>query len=58
VHDSENFLRAISEGQPIVYHARRSSAAGSFARGWPVAAGNDVDGAPRPQKKGRLLLGR
>jgi pilus assembly protein CpaE len=60
-YDSENFLRAVNEGQPIVLLARRSSAAGSLRRLAELLADNEVgDGAPRPQKKGRLggLLGR
>lgn len=60
-YDSENFLRAINEGQPIVALARRSSAAGSLRKLAELLADNEVDdGAPRPQKKGRLggLLGR
>lgn len=60
-YDSENFLRAINEGQPIVSLARRSSAAGALRKLAETLADNDVDdGAPRPQKKGRLggLLGR
>jgi Flp pilus assembly CpaE family ATPase len=60
-YDSENFLRAINEGQPIVSLSRRSSAAGAIRKLSEMLADNDVDdGAARPQKKGRLggLLGR
>ena len=60
-YDSENYLRAINEGQPIVSLSRRSHAAGALRKLSEMLADNDVDdGAPRPQKKGRLggLLGR
>ena len=60
-YDSENFLRAINEGQPVVLHARRSSAVAALRKLAEMLADNDVDdGAPRPPKKGRLggLLGR
>lgn len=60
-YDSENFLRAINEGQPIVSLSRRSHAAAALRKLAEMLADNDVDGgAPRPQKKGRLgsLLGR
>lgn len=60
-YDSENFLRAVNEGQPIVTLSRRSAAAASLRKLAEMLADNDVDdGAPRPQKKGRLggLLGR
>jgi pilus assembly protein CpaE len=60
-YDSENFLRAINEGQPIVSLSRRSHAAAAIRKLSEVLADNDIDdGAPRPQKKGRLggLLGR
>jgi Flp pilus assembly CpaE family ATPase len=60
-YDSENFLRAVNEGQPIVALSRRSGAAGALRKLAEMLADNDVDGrAPRPQKKGRLggLLGR
>jgi pilus assembly protein CpaE len=60
-YDSESYLRAINEGQPIVSLSRRSNAAGAIRKLAELLADNDVDdGAPRPQKKGRLggLLGR
>ena len=60
-YDSENFLRAVNEGQPIVTLSRRSSAANALRKLSEVLADNEIDdGAARPQKRGRLggLLGR
>lgn len=60
-YDSDNYLRAINEGQPVVSLSRRSHAAAAIRKLAEVVADNDVDdGAPRPHKKGRLggLLGR
>lgn len=60
-YDSENFLRAINEGQPIVSLSRRSHATAALRKLAEMLADNDIDdGAARRQKKGRLggLLGR
>jgi pilus assembly protein CpaE len=60
-YDSENFLRGINEGHPIVALSRRSAAAAALRKLAEMLADNDVeDGAPRPQRKGRLggLFGR
>jgi pilus assembly protein CpaE len=60
-YDSENFLRAVNEGQPIVSLARRSAAAGALRRLAEMLADTGAeDGQAKPQKRGRLggLLGR
>lgn len=60
-YDSENFLRAVNEGQPIHSLARRSAATASLRRLAEMLAeeGQD-DMAAAPRKKGRLggFLGR
>jgi pilus assembly protein CpaE len=60
-YDSENFLRAINEGQPIVMLARRSAATTALKRLAENLSENDEDEAvSAPRKKGRLggFLGR
>ncbi len=60
-YDSENFLRAINEGQPIVTLARRSAATAALKRLAEILSENDDDEvAAAPRKKGRLggFLGR
>ncbi len=60
-YDSENFLRAVNEGQPIHSLARRSAATAALRRLAEMLADGDQDNdtAP-PRKKGRLggFLGR
>jgi pilus assembly protein CpaE len=54
-YDSENFLRAINEGQPIVSLARRSPATAALRRLAEILSENDADDvAAAPRKKGRL----
>jgi pilus assembly protein CpaE len=54
-YDSENFLRAINEGQPIVQLARRSAATAAIKRlAEMLSEGGDDDAAEAPRKKGRL----
>ncbi|MEP7361200.1 MAG: AAA family ATPase [Chloroflexota bacterium] len=54
-YDSENFLRAINEGQPIVSLARRSTATTALKRLAEILEENDEgEGAVAPRKKGRL----
>jgi pilus assembly protein CpaE len=54
-YDSENFLRAINEGQPIVSLARRSPATAALKRLAEILSENDADDvAAAPRKKGRL----
>jgi pilus assembly protein CpaE len=54
-YDSENFLRAINEGQPIVMLARRSAATTALKRLAENLSENDEDEAvSAPRKKGRL----
>ena len=60
-YDSENFLRAVNEGQPIVSLARRSTATAALKRLAEMMSENDEDQvAAAPRKKGRLggFLGR
>jgi pilus assembly protein CpaE len=60
-YDSENFLRAINEGQPITSLARRSAAAAALRRLAEIVSENDDDQvSAAPRKKGRLggFLGR
>ena len=60
-YDSENFLRAVNEGQPIYSLARRSAATASLRRlAEMLSENNEDDTAPPPRKKGRLggFLGR
>jgi pilus assembly protein CpaE len=59
-YDSENFLRAVNEGQPIHSLARRSAATAALRRLAEMLAENDQDGVAAGQrKKGRLgFLGR
>ncbi|MEP7158194.1 MAG: hypothetical protein ABI797_02110 [Chloroflexota bacterium] len=61
-YDSENFLRAVNEGQPLVLAARRSAAATSLKKLAEVLAETGADnGEGRPSKKGRRfggILGR
>ena len=59
-YDSENFLRAVNEGQPIVSLARRSAAAGALRRLAEMLADTGAEDGPKPHKRGRLggLLGR
>lgn len=60
-YDSENFLRAVNEGQPIVNLARRSAAATALRHLAEALAETGVDGGEtKPQRRGRLggLLGR
>ena len=54
-YDSENFLRAVNEGQPIVSMARRSAAATALRKLAEMLADTSIDeGLARPQKRGRL----
>jgi pilus assembly protein CpaE len=54
-YDSENFLRAINEGQPIVSLARRSAAAAALKRMADMLSENEEgEVASAPRKKGRL----
>jgi pilus assembly protein CpaE len=57
-YDSENFLRAVNEGQPLVGLARRSAAATALRRLAELLAetGAEKDEA-KPAKKGRRLGG-
>ena len=60
-YDSENFLRAVNEGQPIVSLVRRSAATAALKRlAEMLSETGDDDGAEAPRKKGRLggFLGR
>jgi pilus assembly protein CpaE len=60
-YDSENFLRAVNEGQPIYSLARRSAATASIRRLAEMLSENEQDAiATAPRKKGRLggFLGR
>lgn len=60
-YDSENFLRAVNEGQPLHLLARRSAASASLRRLADTLSDNDQDDAvAQPRKKGRLggFLGR
>lgn len=61
-YDSENFVRAVNEGQPLVSLARRSPAATALRRLAEALAetGDDVPGARSGKRSGLLggLLGR
>lgn len=60
-YDSENFLRAVNEGQPVYSLARRSAATASLRRlAGMLSENNEDDVAAPPRKKGRLggFLGR
>lgn len=61
-YDSENFLRAVNEGQPLVVLARRSAAATALRKLAEVLAETGADnGEERPGKKARRfggILGR
>jgi pilus assembly protein CpaE len=57
-YDSENFLRAVNEGQPLVGMARRSAAATALKKLAELLAETGTEGAEiRPTKKSRRLGG-
>ena len=57
-YDSENFLRAVNEGQPLVGVARRSAAAGALKNLAEMLTDTGADsGEARPARKGRRLGG-
>lgn len=57
-YDSENFLRAVNEGQPLVGAARRSAAATALKKLAEVLAETGAENADaRPAKKSRRLGG-
>jgi Flp pilus assembly CpaE family ATPase len=54
-YDSETFLRAVNEGQPMVTLARRSAASIALRKLAELLADAGIDeGAAKPQKRGRL----
>ena len=60
-YDSDNFLRAVNEGQPVHLAARRSAASAALRRLAEMLSDNDQENiAAPPRKKGRLggFLGR